>query len=68
MIRIFVPAAPTREGVVYELQQSISEWMRANDVEHWSCYRQNYSYLAVEFFGLNYEEDALAFKIAFGGV
>lgn len=70
MIRVLVPAPATRANStgVNNLQWRIAEWMKDNDIEHWASYRQNYSYWGVEFFGLNYEQDALAFKIAFGGI
>jgi hypothetical protein len=67
-MKVLIHAPPARAGggQTIHLNERISRWMWDHNVEHWTSYREDYEYWAVDFIGLNGEEDATAFKLTFG--
>lgn len=56
---------PTRSGGSVRLHE-IYAWMGTHVVDHWSVGTLVNGVVKVDFFGLNQEQDVVAFKLKFG--
>jgi len=59
--------SPTRWGGGSVKLLEIYKWMETNVIDHWTISRLSSDEIKVDFFGLEYAQDAAAFKLKFGG-
>ena len=45
---------------------AIISWLREHNIEHWKGYREDSNLYVVEFYGMDQEQDIIAFRLMFG--
>lgn len=70
MIKVLIPCYLYRHqsgGSFINKRPEVEEWLRDNAIVHYQIWHPTPTQLAVEFDGTAQQENALAFKLKFGG-